>query len=238
MWYLLGPLRVGLVSGVFRRLSSRANIVFAHDVVMAMASYVIALYLRLGNLDSLPDDRFYLSMTTFTLVAAVIFRFSNMYRGVWRYASLNDLFTITKAVTLTILVFLVLMFTITRLETLPRSLPLINWFVLIALLGAPRFIYRAAELFLREVARGESNYAVLGMISTTASRVGRNIHGTDILGLIEDIPDVVERLKNDGRAPQKLVITSERIAAGEVPRLLDMAQRLGMTLARLPSLSD
>jgi O-antigen biosynthesis protein WbqV len=163
-------------------------------------------------------------------------------------------------------VFLVLMFTITRLETLPRSLPLINWFVLIALLGAPRFIYRmfkdrriefkferedrqrvpvllvgagdAAELFLREVARGESNYAVLGMISTTASRVGRNIHGTDILGLIEDIPDVVERLKNDGRAPQKLVITSERIAAGEVPRLLDMAEKLGMTLARLPSLSD
>ena len=56
--------------------------------------------------------------------------------------------------------------------------------------------------------------------------------------MIDDIPDVVERLKNDGRAPQKLVITSERVAAGEVPRLLDMAEKLGMTLARLPSLSD
>jgi O-antigen biosynthesis protein WbqV len=247
-------------------LSSRANIVFAHDVVMAMASYVIALNLRLGSLEYLPDDRFYLSTTIFTLVAAIIFRFSNMYRGVWRYASLNDLFTITRAVTLTILVFLVLMFTITRLETLPRSLPLINWFVLIALLGAPRFVYRmfkdrrielkferedrqrvpvllvgagdAAELFLRDVARGESNYRVLGMIATTSSRVGRNIHGVDILGLIDEIPAVVERLKNDGMAPQKLVITSERIAAGEVPRLLDMAEKLGMTLARLPSLSD
>jgi O-antigen biosynthesis protein WbqV len=189
-----------------------------------------------------------------------------MYRGVWRYASLNDLFTITRAVTLTILVFLVLMFTITRLETLPRSLPLINWFVLIALLGAPRFVYRmfkdrrielkferedrqrvpvllvgagdAAELFLRDVARGESNYRVLGMIATTSSRVGRNIHGVDILGLIDEIPAIVERLKKEGMAPQKLVITSERIAAGEVPRLLDMAEKLGMTLARLPSLSD
>ena len=233
---------------------------------MALASFVLALYLRLGDFDSIPSDRFYSSALAFTLVAAVVFRFSNMYRGVWRYASLNDLFTITKAATLTILVFLVLMFTFTRLETLPRSLPLINWFVLIALLGAPRFLYRmfkdrrielkferedrqrvpvllvgagdAAELFLRDVARGESNYSVLGMISTTASRVGRNIHGTDILGLIEDIPDVVERLKNQGRPPQKLVITSERIAAGEVPRLLDMAEKLGMTLARLPSLSD
>jgi FlaA1/EpsC-like NDP-sugar epimerase len=251
---------------VFLKFSGRANIVFVHDVVMAAISFVVALYLRLGDLDYIPDDRFYLSTAAFTIIAAIVFRLSNMYRGVWRYASLNDLFTITKAATLTILVFLVLMFTITRLETLPRSLPLINWFVLIALLGAPRFIYRmfkdrrielkferedrqrvpvllvgagdAAELFLRDVARSESNYRVLGMISTTASRVGRNIHGTDILGLIEDIPEVVERLKRDGIAPQKLVITSERIAAGEVPRLLDMAEKLGMTLARLPSLSD
>lgn len=248
------------------RLLSRGNIVFAHDVVMAMASFVIALYLRVGTVEFLPADRFYTALVVFTLVAAIVFRLSNMYRGVWRYASLNDLFTITKAVTLTILFFLVLMFTITRLDTLPRSLPLINWFVLIALLGAPRFVYRmfkdrrielkferddrrrvpillvgagdAAELFLRDVARGESSYSVLGMISTTPSRVGRNIHGTDILGLIEDIPVVVERLKRNGRAPQKLVITSERAAAGEVPHLLDMAEKLGMTLARLPSLSD
>src|SRR5690606_27535620 len=133
-----------------------------------------------------------------------VFRVSDMYRGVWRYASLNDLFTITKAATLTILVFLVLMFTITRLETLPRSLPLINWFVLIALLGAPRFAYRlfkdrrldltferdhrrrvpvllvgagdAAELFIRDVARGESNYTICGMVTATPGRVGRNIH--------------------------------------------------------------
>ena len=251
---------------MFRKFSGRANIVFAHDVIMAATSFVVALYLRLGDLDYIPDDRFYLSTAAFTIIAAVVFRFSNMYRGVWRYASLNDLFTITKAATYTILIFLVLMFTITRLETLPRSLPLINWFVLIALLGAPRFVYRmfkdrrielkferedrqrvpvllvgagdAAELFLRDVARSDSNYRVLGMISTTASRVGRNIHGTDILGLIEDIPEVVERLKRHDIAPQKLVITSERIAAGEVPRLLDMAEKLGMTLARLPSLSD
>ena len=124
------------------RLLSRANFVFAHDVVMAMASFVIALYLRLGDFEFLDNDQYYLAALVFTAVAAVVFRMSSMYRGVWRYASLNDLFTITRAVTLTILVFLVLMFSMTRLETLPRSLPFINWFVLIALLGAPRFVYR------------------------------------------------------------------------------------------------
>lgn len=248
------------------RLLSRANIVFAHDVMMALASFVIALSLRLGDLESFPDDRFYLSAAVFTLIAAVVFRLSDMYRGVWRYASLNDLFTITKAASLTILVFFVLMFAITRLETLPRSLPFINWFVLIALLGAPRFAYRlfkdrridlkfererrprvpvllvgagdAAELFIRDVARGDSNYSIAGIISATSARVGRNIHGIDILGLIDEIPVVVERLKRTGPAPQKLILTSERFGPGEVQRLLDIADSLGMTLARLPSLSD
>ena len=248
------------------RLLSRANIVFAHDVVMALASFIIALYLRLGELDFLGQEQYFLASLAFTGVAAVVFRASNMYRGVWRYASLNDLFTITRAVTLTILVFLVLMFTITRLETLPRSLPFINWFVLIALLGGPRFAYRllkdhrldltfvhdgrqrvpillvgagdSAELFLRDSLRSESNYMVVGLVSGTANRVGRNIHGVEILGTIDQIPEIVGRLGRRGTAPQKLVITSERVARDEVQRLLEVAQSLGMTLARLPSLSD
>jgi FlaA1/EpsC-like NDP-sugar epimerase len=251
---------------VLARLLSRANIVFAHDVVMAFASFFIALYLRLGDVDVLLQDQYYLAGGAFTLVAAVVFRGSSMYRGVWRYASLNDLLTITRSVTLTILVFLVLMFTVTRLETLPRSLPFINWFVLIALLGAPRFAYRlykdhrldlnfvretrqrvpvllvgagdAAELFIRDARRGESNYYVAGLVSATPNRVGRNIHGVDILGTFDQIPDAIERLKREGMAPQKLIVTSERIARDEVQRLLDVAESHGMTLARLPALSD
>ena len=44
--------------------------------------------------------------------------------------------------TITVAVFLPVMFVLTRLEALPRSTLLINWFVLIALLGAPRLAYR------------------------------------------------------------------------------------------------
>src|SRR3546814_16680423 len=65
-----------------------------------------------------------------------------MYRGVWRYASIDDLLAITRAVTLTILIFLPLLFMITRLELVPRSLPFIHWFLMMALLGGPRFVYR------------------------------------------------------------------------------------------------
>ena len=56
---------------------------------------------------------------------------------VWRYASTNDVIQITKAVTVAVLVFLPVMFLWSRAEFLPRSFLVINWFVLIALLGGP-----------------------------------------------------------------------------------------------------
>ena len=81
----------------------------------------------------------------FTATAAAVLLSSRLYRGIWRYASLDDLLAITKAVTLTILVFLPILFLITRLEGFPRSLPVINWLVLLILLGGPRFAYRVLK---------------------------------------------------------------------------------------------
>ena len=48
----------------------------------------------------------------------------------------------SRAATLVILIFFPLMFLVTRLEELPRSLVGINWLLLMALLGGPRFAYR------------------------------------------------------------------------------------------------
>src|SRR5206468_3059527 len=121
----------------------RALLAFVHDVLMAALSLAASLYLRLG--DEAVDYRPQLTATYivgFMLIAAIVFLLTGLYRGIWRYASVPDLFNIVRAVTLTVAVFLAVMFVLTRLEALPRSTMLINWFVLIALLGAPRLGYR------------------------------------------------------------------------------------------------
>jgi FlaA1/EpsC-like NDP-sugar epimerase len=249
------------------KIYNRANIAFFHDVIMASLSFVIALFLRLGSdIEFYPTDQLVLGTGLFTGVAAIVFRAMRMYRGVWRYASLNDLLNITKSASLVILIFLVLLFLTTRLEDLPRSLPFINWFVLIALLGGPRFLYRlfkdrrlefklernthqripvllvgagdSAELFIRDLARSDANYRVAGIVSGTEARVGRDIHGVEILGTIEQIPVVFKDLSILGPPPQRLIVTSERIEGLEIRSLLDTADTLGMTLARLPALTD
>ena len=96
---------------------SRVFVAFAHDVVMAGLSFAVALYLRLGELayDWLGGPLFY-PWLLFTTVCACAFWFTGLYRGIWRYASLNDMIAIARAVTLALLLYLPVTFMITRLE--------------------------------------------------------------------------------------------------------------------------
>jgi len=122
---------------------NRPRAAFGHDVVMAAASFWLSLYLRIG--DALFDypGRLLLGYDlAFTAIAAATFWWTGLYRGIWRYASLPDLLALLRAVSIVVLVFFPLMFVVTRLVDLPRSLVGINWLVLMALLGGPRFAYR------------------------------------------------------------------------------------------------
>ncbi len=110
---------------------------------MAALSFVLAFHLRVGDAFwSYPADFLILGTAAFTAIAAIVFLRMGLYRGIWRYASLSDLGLVARAVTFIILIFVPVMFLVTRLEALPRSLPFINWFVLLILLAGPRAAYR------------------------------------------------------------------------------------------------
>ncbi len=235
---------------------------------MAALSFVVSLYLRLGG--GIVDYEPRLTaiyVACFTLIAAGVFLMTGLYRGIWRFASLPDLFNIARAVTLTVAVFLPVMFVITRLETLPRSTLLIDWFVLVALLGAPRLAYRlfkdrgldhvlerarhqsvpvllistkdGADTFIREMTRDpRAVYRVVGVLADTPSRVGREIYRVPVLGTIDSLEAVVERLDRRGKRPQKLLITAQNLPGAQVRQLLDRADALAIPLARLPRLTD
>lgn len=246
----------------------RAVFAYVHDVAMAALSFVIALYLRLGGDIVVYRPRLMATyVLSLTLIAAVIYRLTGLYRGIWRFASVPDLYNIARAVSLTIVVFLPVMFVLTRLEALPRSILLINWFVLVALLGAPRLAYRlfkdrgldhvferakhqtvpvllisakeGADTFIREMVRNpRAVYRVVGVLSDTTSRVGREIYRVPVLGTIDSLEDVVTKLDRRGKRPQKLIITARNLPGDQVRRLLEQADALAIPLARLPKLTD
>ncbi len=132
----------------------KAN-VLVHDIIMAGASLILAVFLRVGHEAFTEYSALLIKATPLCMaVAGVMFIVFGMYRGVWRYASLSDLAALGKAVTLTILVFMALLFFIDRNEQLPRSVPLIQWFVLTVMVGLPRLSYRLFKSRLSQRSSG------------------------------------------------------------------------------------
>lgn len=245
----------------------RQLVAFVHDVIMAALSFGIALALRLG-LGALPYDsaNLWFGLGLFTIVCAVVFWTTGLYQGIWRYASMNDLVAIVRAVTLALLIFLPVTFLITRLDGLPRSFLVINWLVLVFLLGAPRMLYRVfrdrgfdhllervthpripvlligvsdgAEVFIREMARDQNApYQVIGIVDDIGNRIGRRIHGVPILGHLNDLESIINALQRRRTMPQRLVLT-KRPPRDSLEMMLDLVDAKGISLARLPRLTE
>jgi O-antigen biosynthesis protein WbqV len=249
------------------KVTSRAFATFVHDVVMAALSFILSFYLRVGA-----DIAHYSPMLlltydlAFAATAAIIFRWSGLYRGIWRFASLPDLLALLRAVTLIILIFFPVMFVVTRLQEMPRSLVGINWLLLMALLGGPRFAYRVikdrgldhvfesatyapvpilligaregADLFIRAIGRDPRRpYHVVGILADGEARVGRDIGGIAVMGTFDEIANVVARLTRTDNRPQRLIVCQELDRAA-ARRLLDFSGEAGIPLARVPRLTD
>ncbi|MEH6752946.1 MAG: nucleoside-diphosphate sugar epimerase/dehydratase [Alphaproteobacteria bacterium] len=246
----------------------RAKIAYGHDIFMASMSLPLSLWLRMGSsIDTVPTEFVIQSTALFAVVAACVFWPMGLYRGIWRYASMNDLIQITKAVSLAVLIFVPILFVTSRAEFLPRSLPIINWFVLMALLGGPRFIYRLikdrhfsltadptgkpgipvllvgagdeAEAFIRDLHRQPgAAYRVVGILDEKGRRVGQHIRNVPVLGKPEDLTSVMRRLALRAERPQRMIVTRHGLDPAFMRSLLDLAETHGMSMARLPRLTE
>jgi O-antigen biosynthesis protein WbqV len=229
----------------------RQTLAYVHDLVMTATAFVVAFYLRVGS-DAFDAwlDVMLTGLPVILVIAAVVYRLCGLYRGVWRYSSTEDLTNLTRAVTITIVVFVLAMFLINRLDPLPRSVPPINWFVLLVLLGGPRFLYRVAkdrrlaikqrmaavdripvllvgsdrnaELFIRSLTGDVGAlYRVVGMLDRKQANVGRSIHGVSVVGTLDDLERVVEARSTTADRPQRVVIASPtHEMKGEILRTL------------------
>ena len=259
---------MNLLKHAFKRIPPRGWIAYGHDIFMAGASFPLALYLRMGeDTWQQPFEIMAAANLVFMALAAGVFYVMGLYRGVWRYASINDLLAITKAVSVATLMFILVMFIWVRLEDFPRSLFAIQWFLLIGLLGGPRFIHRIlkdrrapslslggtddripvllagagdeAELFIRALAATDQpEYRVVGLLSERTGRVGQFIRGIEVMGTVRDLAKTVKRLEGTADQPRRVVLTRAGMDGEVVRTLLSEADRLGLILSRLPRMTE
>jgi len=248
---------------------SRKHIVFIHDLIIAAMALPLALYVRLEGqmFNHFTSHTLAIMVVAFVAIAAASFRAQNMYTGIWRYASINDLISIFRGVTLLVVVFTIALFLYNRLDSFPRSTPFITWAILLLMLGGPRFVYRfykdrrqikksyapsskripvlligagdSADLFLRAMdTNPNANYRAVGILGETDNRVGRSIRSVKVMGTLEELGKTIDALTQAGQRPQRVILTKDSFDSKIVSQMFEETQALGIGLSRLPRLDN
>ncbi len=127
---------------------SRSALVLMFDVLCLAAGPSLAL-LVISNFEIANLPRSLLTVTAgytglSAAVGGLVFGVMGLHRGVLRYVSLPDFMRVAAAVTIAVLVTLFIGFTINRLDSLPRSMPIIQWLGAVAAMTGLRLIARLA----------------------------------------------------------------------------------------------
>ncbi|KQT55354.1 hypothetical protein ASG54_21475 [Aureimonas sp. Leaf460] len=228
-----------MVRNRLRALISRTA-VWIHDSIMGAAAFLLAMVLRLDVRLFAQDWPVYVSAAlVFGLLVGIVGYFVGTNKGVWRYASLPDFVYICKTATIAACLFVVAHFLISRLDLIPRSVPIIAWSFLVFLLAGPRAAYRTyrnqrdrrrkpgdprsvrrvilvgatdnAEAFIKAVTERDSrSFDVLAIIDERGRRSGRFIRGVPVVGTLDRLAETVKRYEALGRRPDALILTRTR----------------------------
>lgn len=190
------------------------------------------------------------------LLAGLPFRLSLQY---WRYAAMGDLVTVVASAAGGAALFALAGLVLGHASANP-AFPIVHGLTLLLLLGTPRVAYRwlrnrgnappaeaeaatalligdaeDADLFLRALARDRrQSFRVEGIVSASPRQVGRRIQGQPILGGIDTIDQLLERLRDEGRLPGMLVIATPDLAGPRLAIVVTQAERFGLQVRRAP----
>lgn len=237
---------------------NRRTVVLAHDLCVAALAWLLAWLARFNF--SVPYPGWEISvhyLPAVILVQGSIFWLFGLYRGLWRFASLPDLWNIIRAAVLGVLAITLALFLVARLQGVPRSILILYPVFLIMLLGGPRLVYRmwkdhglslrssggaervliigagrAGEMLAREMLRaGKSD--PIGFLDDDPQLRGTRVQGLPVFGGL----DKLERVAREHDVSQ-IVIAIPSATNEQMQRIVQHCELAGMPLRTLPRLQD
>jgi FlaA1/EpsC-like NDP-sugar epimerase len=138
------------------RLSRNLIIIAITDILLLAISFYLAHLIRFDFI--LPDRVLekYIELLPYVLgVKLFCFYFFDLYKGMWRYTSINDLMNIVKACTVATFVLIVLILFKNRFEMVSRSVFIIDWCLTLMSILSVRIITRLCfEEFTEDIGFG------------------------------------------------------------------------------------
>jgi FlaA1/EpsC-like NDP-sugar epimerase len=237
-------------------LKLRRLIIITVHLLLVICAYILAFYLRLDfKIDSSSWQIIARTLPIFVCIKMVILGYFGLYSGLWRYASIDDIWRIAKALVLATLCFIPTVVFIHAFVGFPRSIFVLDCILSFCFLAGIRFIVRllrekfhpvienkknaiiigageAGVMVLRESKSNlKLNIEVVGFIDDDRNKRGLRIQGVRILGGCSDIPAVIDKYAVDE------VIIAIPSAKGEVIRgIISNCQRHFVKIRIVPGL--
>ncbi len=238
--------------------SWKRTVVIGGDVFLTVFSYWFAYLLRFNFI--IPDifyQKLLESLPVLIAMRMISFYYFGLYKGIWRYASINDLARILKAVALSSFLFVTYVTFFYRLADFPRSVFIIDWFIIITGIGGSRFLYRlsrefaftkgkngkkiiiigagdAGEMLLREMRQNPNiDYDIIGFLDNNPSKKGKRIHDISVLGHIDELERIGTKEVID-----EAIVAIPSITGKEMRKIIYQCNNMGISCKTLPAVSD
>ena len=231
---------------------------FVHDATMIPVAWFTAYWLRF-NLDGIPAEFWQQALSMLPVVMVVqggLFWYYGLYRGVWRFASMPDLVRILKATLGGVAVAAAVIFILTRLQGVPRSVFVLDAILLVLLLGGPRFVYRwikdrrlygqevknvlivgagqAGEMLVRDLLRDSLHaYRPVAFVDDATAKQGKDVHGIRVAGVCDDIPVLAAEI-----GVQLILIALPSANSRQMQRVVELCETTDLPFRVLPHMKD
>lgn len=242
-----------LIAGIHPRLA-----VVLHDMLMVWVAWTLVTMIRWALAPN-PQPVALFGTEAWLVLAAqgLIFWWTGLYRGLWRFASVPDIWNIARACLFGALAVAVTLFLYNRLVTVPRTVLAVYPLLLAVLLGGPRLLYRywkdsridfgtvgrgarvlvlgagkAGDALVRDLKR-ENRYIPVAFLDDNPKLRGSRLHGIPVLGTLDQLRQIARET-----AAEMIVIAMPAATKAEMHRAVDLCEASKLPFRTVPRLED
>lgn len=204
------------------------KLIMSLDMISVFLASILALAIRDYSFQKiLYSSDIWLYAVISTVMALIAWLVIGIHRSTYRYFTVPDLFHLLAAISIAVILSSFLMFTISRLDGIARSLPILQWLLCVSFTCGLRFIARRfarqdtkteydekgttcenvlivgfnpiAELYIRSVgALYSKNLEIIGILDDDSSREGLRLNNKLVLGPASSITSMINKYRNHG----------------------------------------
>ena len=224
------------------------------DVILILLSYWCAYAVKFGALSGSGAWKLFLrTLPVLVFVKMASFLVMGVYRGIWRYTSLDDLIVFAKAVVLSSVLSVLAVLFAFRFEGFSRTIFIIDGVLMFMFLAGSRMAFRlfrqmlpapgagegrrvliygagdGGELLLRELQNNRAlKYAPVGFVDDDPAKSGKVIHGLKVYGGNGDLSAICRQHEVD-----EVLISSSRMTDDRLQEILGYCRNQEIAVKRM-----